>query len=133
MCRWRDEEGVSRSRNEIGGEAGPNILGNHFGRAGFGVGDRRIAALAETWGFIWVEDDPTTRALRHALMELLTPEESSATCQAGRLFVHFQHGGTQLGRHGVWPFGAGECHKKARAFGKMERRSANSFSRCRNG
>jgi hypothetical protein len=31
------EEVVSRSRNEIGGEAGPNILGNHLSRAGFGV------------------------------------------------------------------------------------------------
>jgi hypothetical protein len=37
LSRGIREEAVSRSRNEIGCEPGPDIVGNHLGRAGLGV------------------------------------------------------------------------------------------------
>jgi hypothetical protein len=53
-----------------------------------------------------VECYQQTRALRHALMELLAPEEASATCRAGPLRA-LSTRRYSTSRHGVWPFGSG--------------------------
>jgi hypothetical protein len=66
-------------------------------------------------------------------MEMLALEEPSARCQVGRLFaLSTRRYSTRPSRRLAIREPAGAI-KKARALGKMERRSAKSFSRCRNG
>jgi hypothetical protein len=70
------------------------------------------AQYAESWGFIWVEYDQQRVPSALRLWSCWRPRSLRSRAEQV-LFVHFQHGGTQLAVTASGHSEAGVCHKKS--------------------